>query len=128
VRSCADIACQTLSIAASASRAKHSPEFGRRSIRSVRGLSVWRHRVRSAPAHARSPSHIPRRCALACSQRDDGPTDGLGAMVGGWSAAREAVEKSVPFTDIDLIQGVQRSNEVDCKVTMEIVRYLRANH
>jgi hypothetical protein len=59
---------------------------------------------------------------------DDGPTDGLGAMIGAWSCGEEAKGKDVPLVEIDLMQSIQRYNEVDCKVMMEIVRYLRANH
>ncbi len=35
---------------------------------------------------------------------------------------------STPLGEIDLMQIIQRYNEVDCKVMMELVRYLRANH
>jgi len=62
------------------------------------------------------------------SSWDDSPLDGLGAMVGAWSAAKEADAKSVTLIDVPLMQEVAAYNEVDCKVMMEIVRYLRANH
>ena len=58
----------------------------------------------------------------------DGPTDGLGAMVGAWWSAGEAKRLGVDMTQVDLMGEIQRYNEVDCKVMMEIAAYLRANH
>ena len=58
----------------------------------------------------------------------DSPVDGLGAMVGAWRCDEEAREKGVPMTKLPLMDEIARYNEVDCKVMMEIVRYLRANH
>ena len=59
---------------------------------------------------------------------DAGPTDGLGAMVGAWSCAEEAGRRGCKLADTELMGEVARYNEVDCKVMMEIVRYLRAEH
>ena len=59
---------------------------------------------------------------------ESGPVDGLGAMVGAWRCAQEAIEKSITLPETDLMKGIQEYNEVDCKVMMEIVRYLRRNH
>lgn len=59
---------------------------------------------------------------------EDSPLDGLGAMVGAWRSAAEAAERGVPLAEIDLMQGIRDYNEVDCKVMMEIVKYLRSNH
>lgn len=58
----------------------------------------------------------------------DGPTDGLGAMVGAWTAAREAAGTGRKLSEMPLVKEIEAYNEVDCKVMMEIVRYLRANH
>ena len=58
----------------------------------------------------------------------DGPTDGLGAMVGAWWSAGEAQRLGVDMAQVDLMREIERYNEVDCKVMMEIVAYLRANH
>ena len=58
----------------------------------------------------------------------DSPVDGLGAMVGAWRCDEEAREKGVPMSQLPLMVEIARYNEVDCKVMMEIVRYLRANH
>ena len=58
----------------------------------------------------------------------DSPIDGLGAMVGAWRCDEEARGKGVPMSQLPLMNEVARYNEVDCKVMMEIVRYLRAKH
>ncbi|MFC1610307.1 DEAD/DEAH box helicase [Myxococcota bacterium] len=57
----------------------------------------------------------------------DGPTDGLGAMVGAWTAAREAAAAGKKLSDIPLVKEIEAYNEVDCRVMMEIVRYLRTD-
>ena len=59
---------------------------------------------------------------------EQGPGDGLGAMVGAWWCAEEARRLGCTLMETDLMQGIAAYNEVDCKVMMEIVRYLRANH
>ena len=48
--------------------------------------------------------------------------------MGAWRCDEEAKKKGVPMTDLPLIKEIGRYNEVDCKVMMEIVRYLRTNH
>jgi len=58
----------------------------------------------------------------------DGPTDGLGAMVTAWTAACEAAATGRKLSETPLIKEVEDYNEVNCKVMMEIVRYLRENH
>ena len=58
----------------------------------------------------------------------DSPVDGLGAMVGAWRCDEEAEKQGVPMTELPLMHEIVRYNEVDCKVMMEIVRYLRTNH
>ena len=62
---------------------------------------------------------------LVATQWGSGPVDGLGAMIGAWWSYDEASKKHVRVKDIDLMQEIQRYNEVDCKVMMEIVRHLR---
>jgi hypothetical protein len=59
---------------------------------------------------------------------EDGPTDGLGAMVGAWSCATEATERRCTLSETELMQEIMRYNEVDCKAMMEIIRYLRTHH
>ena len=58
----------------------------------------------------------------------DGPTDGLGAMVGAWWCAREAERQGCTLMDLELTQQIRAYNEVDCEAMMEIVRYLRQSH
>jgi hypothetical protein len=57
----------------------------------------------------------------------DGPTDGLGAMVAMWSAARESASASAPVSSHPLALEVARYNEVDCLAMCEILTWLRAN-
>ncbi|PZC45675.1 MAG: hypothetical protein C1O27_002340 [Chloroflexi bacterium] len=56
-----------------------------------------------------------------------GPADGMGAMVGAWSCEVEAKGRGCTLSETELMQDIARYNEVDCKVMMEIVRYLREN-
>ena len=57
-----------------------------------------------------------------------GPTDGMGAMVGAWSCAQEAAQRRCTLSETDLMRDIARYNEVDCRVMMEIVSYLRREH
>ena len=65
---------------------------------------------------------------LVRTKWDEGPVDGLGAMVGAWRCEREAAQAGGRLIDTDLMRGIRRYNEVDCKVMMELVRYLRRHH
>jgi hypothetical protein len=58
----------------------------------------------------------------------DGLADGLGAMVGAWWSQNSAIELGEPLSQDALMLEIAQYNEVDCKVMMEIVRYLRQNH
>ncbi len=58
----------------------------------------------------------------------DTKVDGLGAMTGAWWCDEEAKEKGVKLIETELMREVRRYNEVDCKVMMEIVSYLREHH
>ena len=55
----------------------------------------------------------------------DGPTDGLGAMMGGWWCYDEAVRAGVPVTSLDLMREIVAYNEVDCKTMWEVVCAVR---
>lgn len=59
---------------------------------------------------------------------EEGPTDGLGAMVGAWSCAKKAREHGCMLSETELMQEIMRYNEVDCRAMMEIIRYLRQHH
>ncbi len=54
--------------------------------------------------------------------------DGMGAMVGAWRCDKEAAQHGVRLRDTSLMKDIAEYNEVDCKVMMEILRYLRAHH
>lgn len=56
---------------------------------------------------------------------NDGPADGLGAMVGAWRCHHEASQRGVSMTEIDLMREIERYNEVDCKVMAEVLMFLR---
>jgi hypothetical protein len=58
----------------------------------------------------------------------DGPTDGLGAMVVTWNAAREAIARGVPLVDVERMREVVRYNEIDCRVMYEVIELLRRAH
>jgi len=64
---------------------------------------------------------------LIQTQWTDGPTDGLGAMVGAWRCHHEAVRRGIPMTEIALMGEIERYNGVDCKAMMEVLAFLRQN-
>ena len=57
----------------------------------------------------------------------DGPTDGLGAMAAAWSCDAEARERGVPMGDLPLMKEVEAYNQVDCKVMVEVLEFLRSH-
>jgi len=57
----------------------------------------------------------------------DGPTDGLGAMVAAWTAAREASAACTPLSAHPLMLEIGRYNEVDCRAMFEVLNWLRRN-
>ncbi len=69
-----------------------------------------------------------RRHGLIETDWEDNVTDGLGAMVGAWSCYKEAAKTDSPVVEIDLMHDIHKYNEVDCKVMMETIRYLRTHH
>lgn len=58
----------------------------------------------------------------------DGPTDGLGAMVGAWRCEELAAKQGCSLLDIELMKQIRDYNEVDCKVMWEAISYLRNHH
>jgi hypothetical protein len=56
---------------------------------------------------------------------DDGPTDGLGAMVGAWWCDGEAARIGVSMLTLPLMREIGRYNEVDCRTMAEVVAWLR---
>ena len=55
----------------------------------------------------------------------DGVTDGLGAMVAAWWCSDVARMQGCLLADVALMAEVSAYNEVDCRVMMEAVEYLR---
>jgi len=44
-----------------------------------------------------------------------------------WFPSSEADDKEISMQEVQLIRDISRYNEVDCKVMMELISYLR-NH
>ena len=65
---------------------------------------------------------------MVATNWEDSLVDGLGAMVGAWRCDETARRDGLSMTGLPLMDEIARYNEVDCKVMMEIVRYLRSNH
>ena len=59
---------------------------------------------------------------------DNGPTDGMGAMVGAWRANGLAQNEGRKLLDYDIMKLIGKYNEVDCKVMQEILYYIREKH
>ena len=57
----------------------------------------------------------------------DNPVDGMGAMVGAWRCDAQAQEKGIAMTELPLMRDIAKYNEVDCRVMMDIIRWLREN-
>lgn len=64
---------------------------------------------------------------IATDWDDNNPVDGMGAMVGAWRCDAVAREKGIPMTELPLMQDIAKYNEVDCRVMMDIIRWLREN-
>jgi len=58
----------------------------------------------------------------------DGPTDGLGAMVGAWYCDKQVEGTDKSMRSISYMKEIEEYNKVDCKVMWEIINYLRNNH
>jgi hypothetical protein len=54
--------------------------------------------------------------------------DGLGAMIGAWWCDAEAGRRGASMRELDLMQEIEGYNQVDCKVMMELLYLLRADH
>lgn len=68
-----------------------------------------------------------RELGLIETAWEDGPTDGLGAMVGAWWCDAEAARVGGSIRELEVMQGIERYNEVDCRAMSEVVRWLREN-
>ena len=56
---------------------------------------------------------------------EDNNIDGVGAMVSAWYSNEKAVSHDISIKQIPIIKEVTRYNEVDCKVLMEICRFIK---
>ena len=69
------------------------------------------------------------RHGLVDTNWQNGPADGLGAMVGAWWCQSEVDNsRAVNLMDLDLMHEIRDYNEVDCKAMLNIVDYLREHH
>ncbi len=69
-----------------------------------------------------------RQHGLIQTNWGDSLADGLSAMVAAWWCQEEAERTDCSLIDLRLMQEVAEYNEIDCKVMMEIVQYLRRCH
>ncbi|MGE0598677.1 MAG: hypothetical protein AB7J35_02480 [Dehalococcoidia bacterium] len=69
-----------------------------------------------------------RKHGLIESEWPDNVSDGLGAMVCAWTADAESAQGGHPVSEHQLMKSVQQYNEVDCRVIMEAIGYLRSRH
>ncbi len=69
-----------------------------------------------------------RSHGLIDTEWEDNITDGLGAMVGAWAAYRESSGGEPAVADHEVMRSISRYNEVDCRVMMEAIQYLRRRH
>lgn len=65
---------------------------------------------------------------LISTRWKDGPTDGLGAMVGAWTCDAEATANGAGVRDLPLMREIAEYNEVDCRAMYDILEYLRDHH
>lgn len=56
---------------------------------------------------------------------EDNNIDGVGAMVSAWYSNEKAITHDISIKQIPIIKEVTRYNEVDCKVLMEICRFIK---
>ena len=102
----------------------------------VRWFDFWKNVAVRQPVVVRgalnfglkSVANAMRAHGLIEASWEDSPLDGLGAMVGAWWCDGEAERLGGVLGDVELMQEIGRYNEVDCKVMMECVRYLREHH
>jgi len=67
------------------------------------------------------------RAGLIETTWTDGPTDGLGAMIGAWWCDEEAERTGVTLPEIELMHEIGTYNAVDCRSMAEVLAWLRGN-
>ena len=103
---------------------------------SVSWFDLWARVVREEPVVVRVAfsfglKSFPRAMyshGLIQTSWGDTKVDGLGAMTGAWWCDDEAQKRGIKLIATGLMQEIAAYNEVDCKVMMEIIRYLRQHH
>jgi len=66
------------------------------------------------------------RHGLVNCRWEDGPADGLGAMVGAWWCQNQITQgRARRLVDIELMREIRAYNEVDCQAMMESITYFR---
>ena len=65
---------------------------------------------------------------LTSTTWEDGPTDGLGAMVGAWYCDKISKEQGIDMIDTEIMKGIKEYNIIDCKAMWDLINYLRENH
>lgn len=68
-----------------------------------------------------------RAAGLIATTWEDGPADGLGAMVGAWWCDAEAARTGTVMGALPLMADIGRYNEVDCRAMAEVISWLRDN-
>ena len=103
---------------------------------SVNWFDLWAKVVRKEPVVVRgalsfglkSFARAMHSHGLIQTSWGDTKVDGLGAMTGAWWCEGEAQERGCTLSETELMEEIIRYNEVDCKVMMEILGYLRKSH
>lgn len=62
---------------------------------------------------------------LIKSNWEDNNMDGIGAMVSAWKSQTRARNLDISFKQMPIIKEISRYNEIDCKVLVEIVKFIR---
>ena len=62
---------------------------------------------------------------LISTRWEDGPADGLGAMVGAWWCHHEARRTGRKMSELGLMAEIEAYNQVDCRVMCELLAFLR---
>ena len=65
---------------------------------------------------------------LTTTKWEDGPADGLGAMVGAWYCDKISQEQGIDMDQTELMQGIKEYNIIDCKTMWDLINYLRKKH
>jgi hypothetical protein len=65
---------------------------------------------------------------LTTTTWEDGPTDGLGAMVGAWHCDKISRADGLDMIETEIMKGIREYNIIDCKAMWDLINYLRNEH